>query len=98
MIQKEICSYYNLEMSELVSKKRNKQVVFPRQVAMFLCRKITDASFPQIGDQFGGRDHTTVIHAVEKIEKEVNDNSELAATLDELSQRLNSNHLHSEQL
>lgn len=98
MIQKEVCSYYNLEMSDLISKKRNKQVVFPRQVAMFICRKITDASYPQIGDQFGGRDHTTVIHSVEKIEKEVNENPELAATVEELSQRLNSNHLYPDQL
>ena len=98
MIQKEVCSYYNLEMSDLLSKKRNKQVVFPRQVAMFLCRKITDASYPQIGDQFGGRDHTTVIHSVEKIEKEVNDNPELATTVDELSQRLNATHLPQDKL
>jgi len=93
MIQKEVCSYYNIEMSELLSKKRNKQVVVPRQVAMFLCRKLTDASYPQIGDQFGGRDHTTVIHAAEKVEKELEADPELAATIDELSSRLDPNHL-----
>lgn len=93
MIQKEICTYYGLEMAELLSKKRHKQVVFPRQVAMFLCRKLTDASFPQIGDQFGGRDHTTVIHAIEKMDRELQTNTELAATIDELSQRLNPSYL-----
>lgn len=92
MIQKEVCSYYNIEMSELLSKKRNKQLVVPRQVAMFLCRKFTDASYPQIGDQFGGRDHTTVIHAAEKVEKELDSDPELAATIDELSKRLDPNH------
>lgn len=92
MIQKEVCSYYNIEMSELLSKKRNKQLVVPRQVAMFLCRKFTDASYPQIGDQFGGRDHTTVIHAAEKVEKELHSDPELAATIDELSKRLDPNH------
>jgi len=79
-------------MSELLSKKRNKQLVVPRQVAMFLCRKFTDASYPQIGDQFGGRDHTTVIHAAEKVEKELDSDPELAATIDELSKRLDPNH------
>jgi chromosomal replication initiator protein len=88
MIQKEVCAYYKLEMSELLSKKRNKQVVFPRQIAMYLCRKLTDASYPQIGDQFGGRDHTTVIHATEKMEKEIKADPELAATIEELSQSL----------
>ncbi|MGB4509544.1 MAG: chromosomal replication initiator protein DnaA [Syntrophomonadaceae bacterium] len=88
MIQKEICNYYNIEMSELLSKKRNKQIVIPRQVAMFLCRKLTDASYPQIGDQFGGRDHTTVIHATEKMEKEITNDPELAHAIEELSQRL----------
>ena len=75
MIQKEVCTYYNVEKSELISKKRHKQIVVPRQVAMYLCRSLTDASFPQIGDQFGGRDHTTVIHSVEKMEREIRTNA-----------------------
>jgi chromosomal replication initiator protein len=87
-IQKEVCKYYGLNINELLSRKRNKQLVYPRQVAMFLCRKMTDASFPLIGDQFGGRDHTTVMHGVEKIEKEAAADQILAATLDKLCKQL----------
>ncbi|MGR6837260.1 chromosomal replication initiator protein DnaA [Syntrophomonas erecta] len=92
MIQKEVCQFYNLEMSELLSKKRNKQVVYPRQIAMFLCRQLTDASYPQIGDQFGGRDHTTVIHANEKLEKQLKTDTELATAIETLCKKINPNY------
>lgn len=88
-IQKIVSLHYGVDMSEMFSKKRNKQIVFPRQVAMYLCRKLTDASYPQIGDQFGGRDHTTVIHANEKMEKEVAGDRELAATIELLCKKIN---------
>jgi chromosomal replication initiator protein len=87
-IQKEVCKYYGLNLSELLSKKRNKQLVHPRHIAMFLCRKLTDASFPLIGDQFGGRDHTTVMHGVEKIEREINEDKLLQVALDKISKQL----------
>ena len=87
-IQKEVCKHYGLSLSELLSKKRNKQLVYPRQIAMFLCRKMTDASFPLIGDQFGGRDHTTVMHGVEKIEKEAAADQVLLATLEKICKQL----------
>ncbi|MDD3852411.1 MAG: chromosomal replication initiator protein DnaA [Syntrophomonadaceae bacterium] len=87
MIQKEVCTYYNVEKSELISKKRHKQIVVPRQVAMYLCRSLTDASFPQIGDQFGGRDHTTVIHSVEKMEREIQTDTELADIIEMLGHK-----------
>lgn len=87
-IQKEVCKYYGINLNELLSKKRNKQLVYPRHIAMFLCRKMTDASYPLIGDQFGGRDHTTVMHGVEKIEKEAILNQSLAATLDKICKQL----------
>ena len=64
-----ICKYYNLQTEDLIGKKRPKNIALPRQIAMYLCRKMTDASLPKIGLSFGGRDHTTVIHAYEKIEK-----------------------------
>ena len=92
MIQKEVCSYYNVDKNELISKKRHKQIVIPRQVAMYLCRSLTDASFPQIGDQFGGRDHTTVIHSVEKMEREIQTDTELAAVIDMFYKKLDSFH------
>ena len=64
-----ICRYYNLQIDDLLGKKRPKNIAVPRQIAMYLCRKLTEASLPKIGSSFGGRDHTTVIHACEKIEK-----------------------------
>jgi chromosomal replication initiator protein len=91
LIQKEVCHYFKIEQGEILSKKRNKQLVHPRQVAMFLCRKLTDASYPLIGDQFGGRDHTTVMHAVEKIEKEMENNKELFSTVEQLYKQINPN-------
>lgn len=62
-----VSKHYSIPTKELVSKKRNKEIAFPRQVAMFLCRKYTSYSLPHIGREFGGRDHTTVLHSVEKI-------------------------------
>lgn len=87
-IQKEVCKYYGLNLNELLSKKRNKQLVYARHIAMFLCRRMTDASFPLIGDQFGGRDHTTVMHGVEKIEKESNGDPVVAALLDKICKQI----------
>ncbi|MGA1843505.1 MAG: chromosomal replication initiator protein DnaA [bacterium] len=67
-IQKVICKYYNIKLSELKSKIRSRHISLPRQIAMFLARKLTDKSLIQIGQYFGGKDHTTVMHACEKIE------------------------------
>ena len=64
-----ICSYYRVKRDDLLGKKRPKNIANPRQIAMYLCRSLTDASLPKIGDAFGKRDHTTVIHACEKVEK-----------------------------
>ena len=64
-----ICKYYNLQKEDLIGKKRPKNIALPRQIAMYLCRRMTDASLPKVGLSFGGRDHTTVIHAYEKVEK-----------------------------
>ncbi len=87
-IQKEVCKHYGINLNELLSKKRNKQLVYPRHIAMFICRKMTDASFPLIGDQFGGRDHTTVMHGVEKIEKEAAFDQSLSVTLEKICKQL----------
>lgn len=76
LIQKTVSEYYNVRIEEFKAKKRTRSVVFPRQIAMYLSRELTDLSLPQIGEAFGGRDHTTVIHAYEKINNElVNDYS-----------------------
>ena len=66
-IQQAVAAHFGLKTSELRSKRRQRAVVFPRQVAMFLCRELTDASLPEIGRHFGGRDHTTVLHSCIKI-------------------------------
>lgn len=67
-IQKTVSDYYKIKVAELFSKKRTRAIARPRQVAMWLCREVTSHSFPEIGDAFGGRDHTTVIHAVKTID------------------------------
>ncbi len=68
-IQKTVAEYYNLNISDLKSPRRVKTLAFPRQIAMYLCKKHVRSSFPEIGGKFGGKDHTTVMHACRKIEK-----------------------------
>lgn len=67
-IQREVSRYFQISHSELIGSKRSQQIVYPRQVAMYLSRELTDKSLPKIGDEFGGRDHTTVMHAAKKIQ------------------------------
>lgn len=83
-----VASYYQIRKEDLTSKKRTRNVVLPRQIAMYLCRELTDLSLPKIGDSFGGRDHTTVIHAYEKIQTSMNKNTEIKNSLEELKKRL----------
>jgi chromosomal replication initiator protein len=68
-IQQEVCRFYGIGMTELLGNKRSQNIVYPRQIAMYLSRELTDLSLPRIGAEFGGRDHTTVIHANAKIQK-----------------------------
>ena len=68
LIQQEVCRFYGISKAELVGSKRAQSVVYPRQIAMYLCRELTDHSLPLIGKEFGGRDHTTVMHANKKIQ------------------------------
>ena len=65
-IQKTVAEYYNIRISDLLSKRRNRSITRPRQLAMLITRELTSHSLPEIGDSFGGRDHTTVIHACKK--------------------------------
>lgn len=67
-IQKTVADYYKIKVADIFSKKRTRAIARPRQIAMWLCREVTSHSFPEIGDAFGGRDHTTVIHAVKTID------------------------------
>lgn len=87
VIQKIVADYFGVTIEELKAAKRDQRVVKPRQVAMYLCREITGASFPHIGEEFGARDHTTVLHAYGKIQNLANDPSMTAvlkAILDQL--------------
>ncbi|MFQ5344993.1 MAG: chromosomal replication initiator protein DnaA [Mariprofundus sp.] len=68
-IQKKVASYFNINIREMTSSKRSKNVAYPRQIAMYASKNLTTQSLPEIGNQFGGRDHTTVLHAVRKITK-----------------------------
>lgn len=83
-IQRIVAEYFQVSVDDLKSKKRNANLAFPRQVAMYLCRKLTNESFPKIGIEFGGKDHSTVMHSVEKIENEIATNKELATIIDKL--------------
>jgi chromosomal replication initiator protein len=69
LIQGHVCRFYNITHAEMISSKRSHNIVFPRQIAMYLARELTDLSLPKIGQEFGGRDHTTVLHACDKIRK-----------------------------
>lgn len=71
-IQKEVCKFYGIGHAELIGNKRSQNIVYPRQIAMYLARELTELSLPRIGSEFGGRDHTTVMHAQAKIQKLMN--------------------------
>jgi len=88
-IQKTICDYYNIKLGDLKAKRRTKNIAIPRQVAMYLCRKYTETSFPAIGDKFGGRDHSTVIHASKTIEKKIKEDPYMLTTIEKLERNLN---------
>ncbi|GFR35084.1 chromosomal replication initiator protein DnaA [Thermobrachium celere] len=89
LIQDVVASYYNLRIEDFKSKRRTKNVAYPRQIAMYLARKLTDLSLPKIGEEFGGRDHTTVIHAYEKISEDLEKDDALKETIDELIKKIN---------
>ncbi len=83
-IQKIVSEYFQISVEDIRSKKRSSNISFPRQIAMYLCRTMTSESFPKIGTEFGGKDHTTVMHSVEKIEKEIKVNKDLANIIEKL--------------
>lgn len=80
-IQERVATQFQMPVPELKAKKRTKSIAFPRQIAMYLSREMTDASLPKIGEAFGGRDHTTVIHAHEKISNLMSTDTELQKTV-----------------
>jgi chromosomal replication initiator protein len=86
LIQKRVSEYFDIKLSDMRAKKRSKAIAYPRQIAMYLARKLTDFSLPEIGEQFGGRDHTTVMHAFDKIEGDIKNKQGLKQLVDKLSE------------
>ncbi|OHX45763.1 chromosomal replication initiator protein DnaA [Cytobacillus pseudoceanisediminis] len=87
-IQRVVGEHFNVKLEDFKAKKRTKSVAFPRQIAMYLSRELTDFSLPKIGEEFGGRDHTTVIHAHEKISKMLQSDSQFEKQLKEINEML----------
>ncbi|WP_068776480.1 chromosomal replication initiator protein DnaA [Paenibacillus sp. FJAT-26967] len=87
-IQQKVGEFYGLKMEDFKARKRTKAVAFPRQVAMYLSRELTDFSLPKIGEAFGGRDHTTVIHAHEKISEALKVDQELFKIIHSLTEKI----------
>ena len=83
-IQRIVSEHFQITVEDIRSKKRSSNISFPRQVAMYLCRNLTNESFPRIGIEFGGKDHSTVMHSVEKIENEIKVNKDLANTIEKI--------------
>jgi chromosomal replication initiator protein len=88
IIQKVVADFYSLNSNDLKGKKRNQKIVYPRQVAMFICREITDFSTTEIGEAFGGRDHTTVMHSIDKIQGLLITDPSLDSTIETLKRQI----------
>ena len=81
-IKETVAKYFSISKDDLSSNKRSNDIAFPRQIAMYLCREIANMSYPQIGEDFGGRDHSTVMHACKKIEKEIKEKNNTKLIVD----------------
>lgn len=89
-IQEAVTTYFSITITELNSKRRTRQLAFPRQIAMFLTRELTELSLPKIGKEFGGRDHTTVLHAYDKIQRELKTDPVLDKIIKDLKTKIES--------
>jgi len=89
-IIKTVAEFYDIKEKDLLSNSRRKEIVKPRQIAMFLCRELLKSSLPSIGERFGGKDHTTVLHSIEKIANELENNESLKEEINLIKQRLQS--------
>lgn len=87
-IQKKVADHFQIKISELKSSKRQKNIVFPRQIAMYISRNLTSLSYPEIGTKFGGKDHSTIIHAIKKIEKMMKDDLYVKNMIEKLIENL----------
>lgn len=91
VIQKAVADHYKMSVQEFKQKKRTRIVAFPRQIAMYLCRNLTDLSLPQIGEKFGGRDHTTVIHACDKINELIKNDPAVEKSINDIIAKIKAN-------
>ena len=89
-IQKTVAEYYKVKVADILSKRRSRSIARPRQMAMALAKELTNHSLPEIGDQFGGRDHTTVIHACRKVKELVLEGNDFAEDYKNLMRTLSS--------
>jgi chromosomal replication initiator protein len=85
-IQRCVAEEFGISLSDLKTRRRNKNIVLPRQIAMYLSRELTDLSLPEIGNHFGGKDHTTVLHSFNKIKEDLNKNSVLKERVERIRQ------------
>ncbi|MDQ3921072.1 MAG: chromosomal replication initiator protein DnaA [Actinomycetota bacterium] len=90
LIQHEVCRYFGISKADLVSANRSKAFAYPRQIAMYLCRELTDESLPKIGRAFGGRDHSTVMHATSKISNLINSDRDVFNQIHEITYHIKS--------
>jgi chromosomal replication initiator protein len=88
MIQKYVADQFRIKLSDMKSDKRLKALVVPRQIAVYLCRELTKASYPEIGDKFGGKDHSTIIYSMKKVERQLAQDLELKSTIENLKRGL----------
>lgn len=87
-IQKTVAEYFQISLEDIRSKKRSSAISFPRQIAMYLCRKLINESYPKIGTEFGGKDHSTIMYSCEKIEKEIKNNKNLQKIIEKIESDL----------
>jgi len=88
MIQKFVAEFFSIKISDMKSDKRLKTLVIPRQIAIYLCRDLTKSSYPEIGEKFGGKDHSTIIHSFKKIARLITSDTELKSTIETLKRGL----------
>ncbi len=88
LIMQVVCKFFNIKVQDIISTKRSNSVAFPRQIAMYLCREVANMSFPNIGRDFGGRDHSTVLHAYSKISSEYDTNPETRDLIEDIKKSL----------
>ncbi len=84
LVKKHVCKHFNIKQVDMESAKRSRELAFPRQIAMYVCRDLTSMSLPKIGESFGNRDHTTVLHACDKISGEIRSNESLRDIVKEI--------------